>query len=57
MEKKRFYIGVDCEGVACAVGVPGQNLGDGCNYTFAARQATREADAAPDGVRAGRTDG
>ena len=46
MEKKRFYIGVDCEGVACAVGIPGQNLGDGENYAFAARQATREADAA-----------
>lgn len=46
MGKKRFYIGVDCEGVACAVGIPGQNLGDGKNYAFAARQATREADAA-----------
>ncbi len=46
MEKKRFYIGVDCEGVACAVGIPGQNLGQGENYAFAALQATREADAA-----------
>ena len=46
MEKKRFYIGVDCEGVACAVGIPGQSIGTGDNSRFAARQATREADAA-----------
>ena len=46
VEMKRFYIGVDCEGVACAVGIPGQSIGTGDNYRFAARQATREADAA-----------
>ena len=46
MEKKRFYIGVDCEGVACAVGIPGQNLGQEENYAFAALEATREANAA-----------
>lgn len=46
LNKKKFYIGVDCEGVACAVGVPGQNLGDGENYKFAKRQATLEANAA-----------
>lgn len=46
MEKKRFMIGVDCEGVACAVGQYGKAIGDGDNYRFAAKQATREANAA-----------
>lgn len=45
MEKK-YYIAVDCEGVACAVGQSGVGLGDAENYRFACRQATREADAA-----------
>lgn len=37
MEKKRFMIGVDCEGVACAVGQYGKAIGDGDNYRFAAK--------------------
>lgn len=43
---QKYYIAVDCEGVACAVGQSGVGLGDGENYAFARRQATREADAA-----------
>lgn len=47
MEKKgRFFIGVDCEGVACTVGEPQKGLKDSKNYLFAAHQATLEADAA-----------
>ena len=42
----KFYIGVDCEGVACAVGAPGQGLTASENYDFARLEATREADAA-----------
>ena len=42
----RFFIGVDCEGVACVVGEPQRGLKDSKNYSFAARQATLEADAA-----------
>lgn len=45
MERK-YYIAVDCEGVACAVGRIGEGLGSGENYRFACRQASREADAA-----------
>ncbi len=45
MEKK-YYIAVDCEGVACAVGQSGAGLGNGENYRFACRQAAREAAAA-----------
>ncbi len=45
-QKGRFFIGVDCEGVACAVGAPQKGLKDSKNYSFAARQATLEADAA-----------
>ena len=46
MERK-YCISVDLEGVACAVGSYGQGLSDGsANYPFAARQATREANAA-----------
>lgn len=41
----KYYIAVDCEGVACAVGYAGQGL-NGDNYSFARLQATREADAA-----------
>lgn len=44
--RQKFYIAVDCEGVACAVGSPGEALGKGENYAFACLQATREADAA-----------
>jgi D-amino peptidase len=43
---KKYYIAVDCEGVACAVGEYGQGLGEGENYRFACLQATREANAA-----------
>lgn len=46
MQKKKFYIGVDCEGVACVVGTPGQGLASSGNYPFAAKQAAREANAA-----------
>ena len=46
MEKGRFYIAVDCEGAACAVGSPLAGLGRGENYAFAAKQAAREANAA-----------
>lgn len=42
---KKYYIAVDCEGVACAVGAYGQGL-TGENYQFARLQATREANAA-----------
>lgn len=44
--RNKYYIAVDCEGVACAVGAPGVGLGDGENYKFARLQATREANAA-----------
>ena len=40
---KKYYIGVDLEGVACAVGIPGEGMGSGANYAFAAREAVREA--------------
>lgn len=43
---KKYYIAVDCEGVACAVGRTGAGLADGENYRFACRQAAREAAAA-----------
>ena len=46
MDKKKFYIAVDCEGCACVVGIPGQGLGDGRNYQLAQRQAALEANAA-----------
>lgn len=42
----KYYLAVDCEGVACAVGVPGKGLSDGKNYEFACKQATLEANAA-----------
>ena len=41
----KFYIGVDLEGVACAVGIPGEGMGNSANYAFAAREALREANA------------
>lgn len=46
MDKKRFFIGVDCEGVSCAVGKPGANLGSSENYAWVQKQATLEANAA-----------
>ena len=42
----KFMIGVDCDGVACAVGQPGMSLSFARDYRFACGQATREADAA-----------
>ncbi len=43
----KYYISVDLEGVACAVGAYGQGLAAGTpGYTFAAAQGTREAAAA-----------
>ncbi|NLB38053.1 MAG: M55 family metallopeptidase [Clostridiales bacterium] len=46
MARDRYFIAVDCEGVACAVGKPGGTLNDSANYAFVQKQATREADAA-----------
>ncbi len=46
MQKKRFFVAVDCEGVSCAVGKPGGTLGESDNYAFVQRQATCEANAA-----------
>ncbi len=43
--KKRFYIAVDLEGVACVVG-SGGGLSESANYQFARLQGTREANAA-----------
>lgn len=43
---RKYIISVDCEGVACVVGMPGQALGTGEGYEFARRQATLEANAA-----------
>lgn len=42
----KFIIGVDCEGVACAVGSASQPLGNSSQWSFIAAQATREANAA-----------
>lgn len=50
LKGKKFYIGVDCEGVACVVGEPGNGLGTGEQYRFAAKQATREANAAAEAL-------
>ncbi|PKM62656.1 MAG: peptidase M55 [Firmicutes bacterium HGW-Firmicutes-21] len=44
--RKKFYISVDLEGVACAVGAYGQGLSASPNYNFACLQGTREANAA-----------
>lgn len=48
--KQHFAIGVDCEGVACAVGSPGGSLNDSRNLEFAKLQASREANAAAQGL-------
>ena len=45
----KFAIGVDCEGVACAVGSPGASLNSSRDLEFAKLQATREANAAARG--------
>ncbi len=42
----RFFVSVDCEGLACVVGAPGGTLTDSSNYAFACQQAVREANAA-----------
>ena len=44
--KKKFYISVDLEGVACVAGTYGQGLSASPNYNFACLQGTREANAA-----------
>ncbi len=46
MQRKKFYIGVDCEGVSCVVGRPGGSLSDSENFAWAQKQATAEANAA-----------
>lgn len=42
----RFFVSVDCEGLACVVGAPGTTLTDSANYAFACQEAVREANAA-----------
>ncbi len=42
----KYYVAVDCEGVACGVGSPGGSLNASRNLDFVRLQATREADAA-----------
>lgn len=44
--RTKFFIGVDCEGVSCAVGAPGVGLSASANFPFVQKQATREANAA-----------
>ncbi len=46
----KFYVCVDCEGVACAVGSPGASINSSRDIEFAKKQATREADAAARGL-------
>ncbi|HBR31364.1 MAG: M55 family metallopeptidase [Eubacteriales bacterium] len=47
MTRKKFYISVDLEGMACVVGAYGKGLSpDTPNYQFACLQGTREANAA-----------
>ncbi len=47
MSKKRFYIAVDLEGVACTVGTNGQGLAAStAGYEYACLQGSREADSA-----------
>jgi len=44
--RKKYYVSVDLEGVACVVGTNGQGLAAGTpNYLFACLQGTREANA------------
>lgn len=42
----KFIVGIDLEGIACVVGEPNTTLTNSKDYTFAAMQATREANAA-----------
>ncbi len=48
----KFLVAIDLEGVACAIGVPfeGISRGEGKNYAFAAKQATREGCTAVDAL-------
>jgi D-amino peptidase len=46
----KFVVAVDCEGVACVVGSPGGSLNDSRDLEFAKLQATREANAAAQGL-------
>lgn len=46
LDARKFYVSVDLEGVACAVGSPGQGLGNGANYSFAVERAAVEASSA-----------
>lgn len=46
----KFIVAVDCEGVACVVGSPGGSLNESRDLEFAKRQATREANAAAQGL-------
>jgi len=42
----KFMIGVDCDGLSCVVGEPGQALSNSRDMVFAREQATRETNAA-----------
>lgn len=44
--RNKFYIAVDCEGVACAVGYPLEGIKKDFHYEFIRQQATLEANAA-----------
>lgn len=45
--RKKYYVSVDLEGVACVAGTYGKGLAAGTsNYNFACQQGTREANAA-----------
>ena len=46
MKRKKFFVGVDCEGVSCAVGRPEIGLSGSENFAWAQKQATSEANAA-----------
>ena len=48
----KFLVAIDLEGVACGIGVPfeGISRGEGKNYAFAAKQATREGCTAVDAL-------
>ncbi|GIV79208.1 MAG: hypothetical protein KatS3mg050_3602 [Litorilinea sp.] len=46
----KFVVAVDCEGVACVVGSPGGSLNQSRDLEFAKLQATREANAAAQGL-------
>ena len=46
LQKKKFVISVDGEGLACVVGDPTNGLSGSANYPFAVEEAVREVNAA-----------